>query len=58
MIAIRELMDSMKWPAKQAMDALKISMCEVVSGSLKAMGELSNFWDDFLPEQVYNDIVL
>ena len=58
MIAIRELMDSMKWPAKKAMDALKISMCEVVSGSLKAMGELSNFWDDFLPEQVYNDIVL
>ena len=51
-------MDSMKWPAKQAMDALKIFMCEVVSGSLKAMGELSNFWDDFLPEQVYNDIVL
>jgi len=25
LIAIRELMDSMKWPAKQAMDALKIS---------------------------------
>ena len=35
-----------------------IGVCEVVSGSSKAMGELSNFWDDFLPEQVYNDIVL
>ena len=25
LIAIHELMDSMKWPTKQAMDALKIS---------------------------------
>ena len=58
LIAIHELLDSMKWPAKQARDALKIFVCEVVSGSSKAMGELSDFWDDFLPEQVYNDIVL